>query len=140
MFLNIAARDAMNDIDKLRRSAGIAASLFAGAAVLAGAFGAHALRDRLGPDAIAIWHTAVDYQFWHALALLGIASLARSEDPVLRWALRAFVAGIVVFSGSLYALALGAPTLTGLFTPLGGLAFLVGWACVLGFFFRSRPR
>lgn len=133
-------RDSMNTIDTLRRSAGIAACVFAGTAVLAGAFGAHALRDRLGADAMAIWHTAVDYQFWHALALLGITSLARSEDRSLGWALRCFVAGIVIFSGSLYALALGAPRLIGLLTPFGGLAFLAGWACMLGYFVRARPR
>ena len=124
----------------LQRRAGFAACVFAGTAVLAGAFGAHALRDRLGPDAMAVWHTAVDYQFWHALALLGIASLAREDDAALRWVLRAFVVGILIFSGSLYALALGAPRLTGLLTPLGGLAFLTGWVCLLNFFFRARPR
>lgn len=133
-------RDAMNTIDRLRRSAGIAACVFAGSAVMAGAFGAHALRDRLGPDAMAIWHTAVDYQFWHALALLGIASLARQQDAALRWVLRAFVAGTLIFSGSLYALALGAPRLIGLLTPLGGLAFLAGWACLLAYFLRARSR
>ncbi len=130
----------MNTIETLRRSAGIAACVFAGTAVLAGAFGAHALRDRLGPEAMAIWHTAVDYQFWHALALLGIASLAQSEDPSLRWALRSFVAGIVLFSGSLYALAFGAPRLTGLLTPVGGLAFVAGWVCLFRFFVRSQTR
>lgn len=130
----------MTEIDMLRRSAGIAACLFAGTAVLAGAFGAHALRDRLGPDAIAIWHTAVDYQFWHALALLGIASLARQRAPALRWARHAFVAGIIIFSGSLYALALGAPRATGILTPFGGLAFVIGWVCLLLFFVRSQTR
>lgn len=108
--------------------------------MLAGAFGAHALRDRLGPEAIAIWRTAVDYQFWHALALLGVAALARSESVALRWAVRAFVAGILVFSASLYALALGMPRWVGVLTPFGGLALVAGWACLLGFFLRSRPR
>lgn len=130
----------MNDIDPFHRSAGIAACLFAGTAVLAGAFGAHALRDRLGPEAIAIWHSAVDYQFWHALALLGIASLGQQSAPILRWAMRAFLAGIMVFSGSLYALALGAPSAAGLLTPFGGLALVVGWVCLLVFFLRSRLR
>ena len=130
----------MTEIDTLRRSAGIAACLFAGTAVLAGAFGAHALRDHLGPDAIAIWHTAVDYQFWHALALLGIASLSRQQAPALRWAMHAFVAGIIIFSGSLYALALGAPRATGILTPFGGVAFVTGWVCLLLFFARSHTR
>ncbi len=130
----------MNEIDPLHRSAGIAACLFAGTAVLAGAFAAHALRDRLGHEAIAIWHTAVDYQFWHALALLGLASLSRHSAPALRWAMRAFIAGIILFSGSLYALALGAPSATGILTPFGGLAFVTGWVCLLVFLVRLRTR
>lgn len=125
-------------IETLQRRAGIAACLFAGTAVIAGAFGAHALRDRLGPDAIAVWHTAVDYQFWHALALLGIAVLSRQPTPALRWAMRAFIVGIILFSGSLYALALGAPRATGLLTPFGGLAFVAGWICLLLFHARER--
>ncbi|MEP6881321.1 MAG: DUF423 domain-containing protein [Dokdonella sp.] len=130
----------MNTTDTLPRSAGIAACVFAGTAVLAGAFGAHALRDRLGPEAMSIWHTAVEYQFWHALALFGISSLAQSEDRGLRWALRSFVAGILLFSGSLYAIALGAPRLIGLLTPVGGLAFVAGWVCLARFFVRSQTR
>ncbi|MBL0165013.1 MAG: DUF423 domain-containing protein [Xanthomonadales bacterium] len=126
-------------IEATQRQAGIAACLFAGTAVLAGAFATHALRDRLAPEAIAIWHTAVDYQFWHALALLGLACLSRQVAPTtLRLALRAFVAGIILFSGSLYALSLGAPRWIGTLTPFGGLAFLVGWVCLLVFLVRSR--
>lgn len=127
-------------IEPVQRQAGIAACLFSGSAVLAGAFGAHALRDRLGPEAIAIWQTAVDYQFWHALALLGIACLSSQPSPALRWAMRALVAGIMIFSGSLYALALGAPRAIGILTPFGGLAFVIGWVCLLLFFVRSRTR
>lgn len=127
-------------IEATQRQAGIAACLFAGTAVLAGAFAAHALRDRLEPEAIAIWHTAVDYQFLHALALLGLACLSRQAAPTLRWALRAFVAGIILFSGSLYALALGAPRWIGALTPFGGLAFLIGWVCLLVFLVRSQTR
>lgn len=130
----------MSEINTDRRSAGIAACLFAGSAVLAGAFGAHALRDRLGPEAIAIWQTAVDYQFWHALALLGIACLAESSSKALRPATWAFIVGILIFSGSLYALALGAPRMIGLLTPFGGLAFMLGWACLLLFVIRSKFR
>ncbi|HET9032323.1 MAG TPA: DUF423 domain-containing protein [Dokdonella sp.] len=128
----------MNEISPLRRRAGIAASLFAGSAVLAGAFGAHALRDRLGAESMAIWHTAVDYQFWHALALLGIACLAQSSNRGLRPALWAFVAGVLIFSGSLYALALGAPRWIGMLTPFGGLAFIIGWCCLLIAFAKAR--
>ena len=112
----------------LSRSALIAAALAAGAAVALGAFGAHALRASLDEHALAIWRTAVDYQFWHALALLGVSGIARIRPTrPLRAAAIAFVVGILFFSGSLYALALGAPHVIGVITPIGGLAFIVGW-------------
>ena len=104
------------------------AALAGAAAVVLGAFGAHALRDVLDERALATWHTAIDYQFWHALALIGVAILARENaTTALRVAGIAFVAGIVVFCGSLHALALGAPRGFGAITPVGGLAFIVGW-------------
>jgi uncharacterized membrane protein YgdD (TMEM256/DUF423 family) len=127
-------------IEFLHRRAGIAGCIFAACAVLAGAFATHALRDRLDSEAIAIWRTAVDYQFWHALALIAMACLSHPPTAALRWALRAFVFGVVVFSGSLYTLALGGPRILGLLTPLGGVALLIGWCCLLTFFVRSRPR
>ena len=104
------------------------AALLGAAAVLLGAFGAHALRDTLDEHALAIWHTAVEYQFWHVLATVAVALLARDgASTCLRIAAIAFVAGIVLFCGSLYALALGAPHLVGVLTPFGGIAFVVGW-------------
>lgn len=110
------------------RAALLAAALAGGAAVALGAFGAHALRASLSEQALATWHTAVDYQFWHALALLGVSGIARSrETQLLRVAAIAFVLGILFFSGSLYVLALGAPRVVGVITPIGGLAFIVGW-------------
>lgn len=121
------------------RLAGVAGALAAGLAVILGAFGAHALRARLDADALAVWKTAVDYQFWHALGLVGIALLARDAVPDgrLRTAAIAFVVGIVLFCASLYALALGAPRALGLLTPLGGVAFIVGWlALALAFSHR----
>jgi uncharacterized membrane protein YgdD (TMEM256/DUF423 family) len=100
-------------------------------AVALGAFGAHALRTVLAPAAIATWHTAVEYQFWHALALLATGALARHRDHrdhrPLHVAALAFAAGIVLFCASLYALALGAPRWIGAITPLGGIALIVGW-------------
>ena len=105
-------------------------ALLAGAAgataVVLGAFGAHALRGTIGDAALATWHTGVEYHFWHALALfVAVAMLpAGRARGVAVWS---FVAGIVLFSGSLYALALGAPRLTGAITPFGGVAFIVGW-------------
>ncbi|HJT99152.1 MAG TPA: DUF423 domain-containing protein, partial [Rhodanobacteraceae bacterium] len=91
-------------------------------------FGAHALRASLDERALAIWHTAVEYQFWHLLAVLAIAVLARDgASTCLRIAAIAFVAGIFLFCGSLYALALGAPAGIGIVTPFGGVAFVAGW-------------
>ena len=90
-----------------------------------GAFGAHALKDRLGADALALWQTAVQYHFWHALALLAVA-LAGS-GPWSKTAGWLLIAGILLFSGSLYSLALGAPRALGIATPIGGLALILGW-------------
>lgn len=106
----------------------IIAALLGAAAVLLGAFGAHALRDMLDERALAIWHTAVEYQFWHVLAALAVALLAREgASTCLRIAAVAFVAGIALFCTSLYALALGGPRIVGVITPFGGVAFVVGW-------------
>ncbi len=103
-------------------------------AVAIGAFGAHALRDRLAADMLGTWQTAAAYQMYHALALLavGIVLGRFSVDgsvwlTVAGWA---FVAGAVLFSGSLYALALSGTTWLGAITPIGGLAFLLGWAAL----------
>lgn len=93
-----------------------------------GAFGAHALRTRLDGEMLAVYRTAVDYQFVHALALLAIGLLARgSPSPLLGASGLCFAAGILVFSGSLYALALSGVRALGAVTPLGGLLFLAGW-------------
>jgi uncharacterized membrane protein YgdD (TMEM256/DUF423 family) len=103
-------------------------------AVLLGAFGAHALRDVLDARQHELWHTAVDYHVWHALALALAVGLGHGRGR--RVAVMAFVLGIVLFSGSLYALALGAPRWTGIITPFGGLAFVTGWIA-LGLSLRS---
>jgi uncharacterized membrane protein YgdD (TMEM256/DUF423 family) len=102
------------------------------AAVAAGAFGAHALKARLGPDALAVWHTAVQYHAWHALGLLaaGLLLLHKPESAALAVAAWLFVAGIALFSGSLYALALTGMRGLGAVTPVGGVAFLAGWAAL----------
>lgn len=123
---------------EMHRFAGIAGALFAGLAVVCGAFGAHALRDRLGMDALAIWRTAVDYQFWHALALLTIAVSPSQTIKPLRVAAYSFVIGTILFSGSLYALAFGAPRTLGMITPIGGGAFLIGWVAMIIGFARGR--
>ncbi|SFS19785.1 Uncharacterized membrane protein YgdD, TMEM256/DUF423 family [Dyella sp. OK004] len=105
--------------------AGLLVGLAGASAVALGAFGAHALRDVLDVRGSELWHTAVSYHFWHALAL-ALASFAAAGRR-RSVAMAAFALGIVLFSGSLYALALGAPRWCGAITPLGGLAFIVGW-------------
>lgn len=106
-------------------AAGLLAGLAGASAVLLGAFGAHALRGVLDERGTELWHTAVSYHFWHALALF--VALLLLDGRWRRRAVTAFAFGIVVFSGSLYALALGAPRWFGAITPLGGLAFIAGW-------------
>ncbi len=116
-------------MDRLFFSLGAASALIA---VGAGAFGAHALRARLAPDLLAVFETAARYQMYHALALLAVGwAVTRWPGP---WPVRAgwlFAVGTVVFSGSLYALALTGVRWLGAITPLGGVAFLAGWACLL---------
>ena len=109
-------------------------------AVAFGAFGAHALKARLAPDMLAIWQTGVTYHAWHALALLalGLLLLHAPENAALRIAAWLFVAGIVLFAGSLYLLALGAPRIVGAITPLGGAAFIAGWIVVAVGVWRIR--
>lgn len=98
-------------------------------AVGAGAFGAHGLKRALTPEMLAVWQTAVTYQMVHALGLLAIAALgARFGSPAWSWAGMLMFAGIVVFSGSLYVLALSGVHWLGAITPLGGLAFIAAWA------------
>jgi uncharacterized membrane protein YgdD (TMEM256/DUF423 family) len=107
----------------------VAAALALAAAVALGAFGAHALRAHLGADMIAVYQTAVQYHFWHALGLLGIGPLmTRSPgDRSLGWTAWLLVAGLLLFSGSLYLLALTGATWLGVVTPLGGVAFIAAW-------------
>lgn len=95
-------------------------------AVGLGAFGAHALKEKLGPDMLAVWETGVKYQVYHALALLLLAALRGPSKSA--WC---FTAGIVVFSGSLYVLALTGVRKWGAVTPIGGLMFLAGWLILL---------
>lgn len=117
----------------------VAAGAINGAlAVAAGAFGAHGLRDRISARSLEVFETAARYQMYHALAMLLCAVIAtsgaRTAGPEWSGAGSArlagwlFQGGIVVFSGSLYALALGDVKILGAITPLGGLAFLAGWA------------
>src|SRR4029453_4907762 len=101
------------------------ASLAMFLAVALGAFGAHALKARLTPDMTATWDTAVQYHAWHALALFGVGLLMVpwAERAALGLAAWLFLAGIVLFSGSLYALALSGVRGLGAVTPIGGILF-----------------
>ena len=107
-------------------------SLAAFLAVALGAFGAHGLRGRLSPEMLAVFETGVRYHMYHALALLltGLI-LARMDGWLIHAAGWAFAIGIVLFSGSLYLLAVTGRTTFGAITPIGGVAFLVGWACLI---------
>lgn len=99
--------------------------------VAAGAFGAHALRDRLDPAMLQIFETAARYQLVHALALFASGATARSAPrPGVAFACMAFIVGIVLFSGSLYALVGTGVRAWGAVTPLGGVAFMSGWAAL----------
>ena len=100
-------------------------------AVAAGAFGAHGLRTRLAPDLLAVFEVAVRYQMYHALGLFACAwAVGKWPGALASSAGWLFVAGTLVFSGSLDALRLSGVRWLGAITPLGGLAFLAGWVCL----------
>lgn len=120
----------------------IAAGAFGALGVAMGAFGAHLLRPVLPLQVMAIYETAVRYHLYHALALLGCAvllALFPERRRLLRWAAWGFAAGIVLFSGSLYALTITDQRWLGLVTPLGGLAWLAAWVLVAVAFWRPAP-
>ena len=99
-------------------------------AVMAGAFGAHALKARLTPELLATWNTAAEYHMYHALALVLVGVLMSAlpaPNSTLNAAGIALLVGIVLFSGSLYALSLSGVKILGAITPVGGLAFIAGW-------------
>ena len=116
----------------MERTFFILASILSGLAVALGAFGAHALKARLSPDMLQIFETGVRYHFYHALAL-GLVVVAMQYWPktnlptIAGWL---FVVGIVIFSGSLYILSTTGVRWWGAITPIGGVAFIAGWACL----------
>ena len=120
----------------IRTRTALLTGLAGASAVLLGAFGAHALATTLDATSLGVWHTAVNYHALHALALVLAVGLGYGRSR--RVAIASFGLGIVLFSGSLYALALGAPRWTGIITPIGGLAFMLGWIA-LGLSLRFRP-
>lgn len=109
------------------------AAIFGGLSVAGGAFASHALQDRLTERALEVFGTGTRYQMYHALALLAIAVLLNTTSQATAWFMAAgwsFVVGVVLFSGSLYLISLAGIKAVGPVTPLGGLAFLVGWSCL----------
>ena len=108
------------------------ASLSGMLAVMLGAFGAHGLRGKLDDYAMGVFETAVQYHFYHSLTLLavGIIALQQPQTMLLKSSGWLFLLGIVVFSGSLYLLSVTGVRWLGAITPLGGLAFIAGWACL----------
>jgi uncharacterized membrane protein YgdD (TMEM256/DUF423 family) len=108
------------------RAALAAAAIFGGLGVALGAFGAHGLKAMLGPTELGWWQTAVQYQIWHALALLALA-LSPIRARAAGWL---FAAGILLFSGSLYLMALTGIRALGMVTPVGGLLLILGWAAL----------
>lgn len=110
----------------------VIASVLGGISVVLGAFAAHALKDSLSDRALAIWETGTTYQMYHALALILIALLISrfpNSTPLIVAGF-AFIVGILIFSGSLYALSLSGIKWLGAITPLGGVAFIIGWLCL----------
>ena len=109
------------------------AAAFGGISVILGAFASHALKDRLSERALEIWETGTKYQMYHALALILVAlllnRLSTGSTPLIV-AGYAFIAGTILFSGSLYALSLSGIKILGAITPLGGVAFITGWICL----------
>jgi uncharacterized membrane protein YgdD (TMEM256/DUF423 family) len=116
-------------MDRLFFAIGAASAFLA---VAAGAFGAHGLKSRLSADMLAVFETGVRYQIYHAFALLAVAwAYAKWPGTAAAAAGWCFVAGTLVFSGSLYLLSLTGTRWLGAITPLGGVAFLAGWLCLL---------
>lgn len=121
----------MPQVIESSRTVAIIMALVGASAVLLGASGAHLLH--LDARAMGIWQTAVGYHFWHALAF-SLVAFAAPHGRARYVALYAFAAGVLLFCGSLYALALGAPDGLGVVTPIGGVAFVIGWLAMASSF------
>jgi uncharacterized membrane protein YgdD (TMEM256/DUF423 family) len=117
----------------------IVASILGGLAVALGAFGAHALRDHLTPESLDTFRTGVTYQMYHALALLAVAAAISRlpQTSLLTVAGWLFIAGTILFSGSLYVLTITGVRWLGAVTPLGGVAYIAGWSCLALAFLRN---
>ena len=129
----------INRLERSRTALGALGAGLGGVGVILGAFGAHALRNRLPPEMLEIYRTGVLYQMFHAVALIAAAGICdRLRRPLLlAWL---FGGGIAIFSGSLYILALTGARIWGAVTPLGGLALIGGWLWILFSLLSGRPR
>lgn len=126
---------------RLESRLGATAAILGFVGVLLGAFGAHALEGVVSPERLLTFETGVRYQLVHAVSLLGLAALARSSPTrALALAGNLFTVGTVVFSGSLYLLVLLDQAWMGAITPLGGVAFLVGWMALAAHFIAAARR
>lgn len=122
----------------MKQITGLVGCIAAFLGVALGAFGAHALKSRLAEGGMTdVWQTAVDYQMWHALALLLCVALP-CGGTLRSAAAGLFTVGILLFCGSLYWLALDGPRWLGPVTPLGGLSFMLGWLCLAVAFARGK--
>jgi len=115
----------------------VVAALFGAIAVALGAFGSHGLRNCVSSDQLATWRTAVEYQMFHSIALLALAANARDRAR-WRWSMRLWTSGILLFSGSLYALVLSGIRSLGIVTPIGGICFIAGWLSLICFHRRRE--
>ena len=128
----------------MKRKIIITASLFGVLAVIAGAFGAHSLQARMSPKDLEVWHTAVQYQFYHVFALLFLSTLTRFRSSLINASYYLFTFGIILFSGSLYLLScrsllsLGSLSIIGPITPIGGSLFIAGWVTLALAAFRIK--
>lgn len=109
-----------------------AGAIFGALAVLLGAFGAHLLKQMISPELLEVYKTGIQYQFYHAFALLGAGILMNfNNTKTLKWSGYLFIAGITVFSGFLYLLAITGIKALGMIVPIGGLMLVAAWICLL---------
>ena len=118
----------------------LTATVFLTLAVMIGAFGAHVLKPKITDDLMQVYRTGVEYHFYHALGLLLIGLLAfQFPSPMIGWSAFFLSAGIVLFSGSLYLLALTGTKWLGAVTPLGGVSFIAGWILLFVAIWKRSP-
>ena len=131
-------RSTLNRESRLFMLAGCLAAL---AAVVCGAFGSHVLKGRVDPELLSAWQTAASYHFFHALALLavGLTTALTGPSRMLHWSGMLMIAGLLLFSGSLYLLAITGIRMLGAVTPLGGMAWIAAWSLLAAALWRSVP-